>query len=99
MPELIAAYPALRRRGLEVLFVSDDGSCAIALDYARASRMPWLLLPCDPARRSRLRALGGKALPGMVVLDRAGHVQRTSWNETGESSPRRLLATLLPDNR
>lgn len=95
VPELITAYPRLRARGVEVLFVSDDATCAAALDYARISRMPWLLLPCDPRRRSGLRSLGGKALPGIVVVDRTGVKRATSWRANDSSSPRQVLATLL----
>lgn len=95
MPELVAAYPELRRRGLEVVFVSDDATCASATEYARTSRMPWLLLPCDRQRHARLRGLGGKALPGIVVLDREGRVAGSSWRPDGSSAPRRTLRELL----
>jgi thiol-disulfide isomerase/thioredoxin len=95
VPEVIAAYPELRARGIEVLFVSDDATCVAALDYARTSRMPWLLLPCDPQRRARLRASGGKALPGIVIVDRNGAQIRTSWSSNGSSEPRRTLRTVL----
>jgi hypothetical protein len=95
VPELAAAYPHLRARGIEVVFVSDDASCAAALDYARTSRMPWLLLPCDHERRRRLRALGGAALPGLVTLDRTGRLTGTSWHPDGSSAPRRMLKALL----
>ena len=95
VPELIAAYPRLRARGIEVLFVSDDASCATALDYARTSRMPWLLLPCDPRRHAKLRALAKQALPGIVVLDHSGAPMRTSWHRDGSSTPRTVLRALL----
>lgn len=95
VPELIAAYPRLRARHIEVLFVSDDTGCAAALDYARTSRMPWLLLPCDPPRRARIRALGGRALPGIVVVDRNGTLVATSWNDATTSMPRKVLRNLL----
>jgi thiol-disulfide isomerase/thioredoxin len=95
VPDLIAAYPRLRARGIELLFVSDDATCAAALDYARVSRMPWLLLPCDPRRRSALRSLGGEALPGIVVVDHGGEKTGTSWRADGSSTPRRALALLL----
>lgn len=95
VPDLIAAYPRLRARGMEVLFVSDDTGCVAALDYARTSRMPWLLLPCDPRRGARLRALGGRALPGIVVVDRGGDVMATSWSDSDRSAPRRILRRLL----
>jgi thiol-disulfide isomerase/thioredoxin len=95
VPELAAAYPQLRARGIEVVFVSDDATCAAARDYARTSRMPWLLLPCDHERRRRLRALGGAALPGIVTLDRTGLMTGTSWHPDGSSSPRRVLKALL----
>ncbi len=95
VPELIAAYPRLRAAGIELLFVSDDATCAAALDYARTSRMPWLLLPCDRRRRHALRELGGEALPGIVVISPAGTPLATSWRPGGESQPRRLLRQLL----
>ena len=95
VPELIAAYPRLRARGIEVLFVSDDASCAATLDYARTSRMPWLLLPCDTRRRAALRTLGGKALPGIVLTDRSGARIATSWHSDDISTPRRTLAAML----
>lgn len=95
VPELIAAYPHLRARHVEVLFVSDDTSCAVALDYARTHRMPWLLLPCDAPRRARIRALGGRALPGIVVVDRKGTVVATSWIDADDSAPRKILRNLL----
>lgn len=95
VPELIAAYPRLRARGVEVLFVSDDATCAAALDYARVSRMPWLLLPCDRQRRRHLRMLGGKALPGIVVVDRQGRQVADSWEPDDHSRPRRILNALL----
>ncbi len=95
VPELIAAYPRLRARGIEVVLVSDDATCAATLDYARTSRMPWLLLPCDPRRRAALRALGGKALPGIVVVDRTGAPEASSWRARDDSAPRALLATLI----
>ncbi|MDF2494923.1 MAG: alkyl hydroperoxide reductase/Thiol specific antioxidant/Mal allergen [Sphingomonas sp.] len=95
VPELIAAYPRLRAMGTEVIFVSDDRSCAAALDYARASRMPWLLLPCDAHRRRALRALGGTALPGLVVVDRDGRQRATSWRADDDSAPRGTLRWLL----
>ncbi len=95
VPELIAAYPRLRARGVEMLFVGDDASCAATLDYARTSRMPWLLLPCDRARHAVLRRLGGKALPGIVVLDRTGSPVATSWQADGDSMPRATLRRLL----
>ena len=94
MPELTAAYPRLRRQGVEIVFVADEG-CAAALDYARTMRMPWLLLPCDPARTARLRRLGGKALPGLVLLDAQGKVSATSWHASGTSAPRATLARIL----
>lgn len=99
VPDLIAAYPLLRARGVEVLFVSDDASCAAALDYARASRMPWLMLPCDRQRQSQLRALGGRALPGIVVVDQHGRFIRSSWKEPDRSAPRRVLTDMLTDRR
>lgn len=95
VPELIAAYPRLRARGIEMLFVGDDASCAATLDYARTSRMPWLLLPCDRARHAVLRRLGGKALPGIVVLDRTGSPVANSWQADGNSMPRATLRRLL----
>lgn len=95
VPELIAAYPRLRAAGIELLFVSDDATCPAALDYARTSRMPWLLLPCDRRRRHALRALGGEALPGIVVVSPAGIPLTTSWGPRGESQPRRILRQLL----
>lgn len=97
VPEFIAAYPRLRARGIEVVFVSDDAGCAAGLDYARTSRMPWLLLPCDRERRARLRRLGGRALPGIVVLDAAGRLIGTSWAADGGSTPRRTLRRLLAE--
>lgn len=95
VPELIAAYPGLRARRVEVVFVSDDVTCRAALDYARAGRMPWLMLPCDEPRRAALRKLGGASLPGLVTLDRDGRVLATSWDARGASSPRRSLRLLL----
>lgn len=95
VPQLIVAYPRLRARGIEVLFVSADTTCAAALDYARTSRMPWLLLPCDAERQRRLRRLGGEALPGIVVLDAAGRQVDSSWQADGHSTPRRTLRRLL----
>lgn len=99
VPELIAAYPRLRAQGTEVLFVSDDPSCATALDYARSSRMPWLLLPCHRRYRAQLRLLGGSALPGIVVLDAEARIVRSSWTNPDRSAPRRLLAELLASRR
>ncbi|WP_176473095.1 thioredoxin-like domain-containing protein [Sphingomonas lenta] len=96
-PELVAAYPALRARRVEVVFVSDDATCRAALDYARASRMPWLLLPCDDGHRTRLRRLGAAALPGLLALDRDGRVLTSSWDARGTSSPRRTLRALLTE--
>jgi thiol-disulfide isomerase/thioredoxin len=96
IPELIAAYPRLRQQGVEILFVADE-SCAAALDYARTVRMPWLLLPCDPARTARLRRLGGSALPGLVLLDATGNVSASSWHANGTSGPRATLARILSE--
>ena len=96
VPELVAAYPELRRRGIEVVFISDDAGCEAAIDYARTSRMPWLLLPCRArVRQHRLRALGGKTLPGLVTVDPAGRVLASSWHSNGDSVPRRALADVL----
>lgn len=99
VPELIAAYATLRARDVEVLFVSDDATCPAALDYARTSRMPWLLLPCDRQRQSQLRALGGRALPGIVVLDQHGRLVRSSWQNPDSSAPHRVLTEMLRDRR
>lgn len=95
VPELIAAYPRLRAQGVEIVFVSDDATCAAALDYARTGRMPWLLLPCDAARRGYLRRLGGEALPGIVVVDRDGVPIHSSWRPDGSSAPRSIVTKLL----
>lgn len=98
VPELIAAYPRLRAAGVEVVFVSDDATCRAGHDYARTSRMPWLILPCDERRQAGLRALGGAALPGLVLVDGDGNLRRTSWDAQGRSEPRRMLRTLLDDS-
>lgn len=93
LPELKAAYSRLRRQGVEVVFVADEG-CVAALDYARTMRMPWLLLPCDPARTARLRRLGRSALPGLVLLDPDGKMLLSSWRSDGTTAPRATLARL-----
>lgn len=94
----MAAYPGLRERRVEVVFVADEG-CVDALDYARTMRMPWLLLPCDPARTARLRRLGGRALPGLVLLDAEGRVSVSSWRADGNSMPRAALARIMDRKR
>ena len=90
VPRLIAATPTLAARHVEGVFVSDDGGCPAATDYARRSRMPWLLLPCeDRARRTRLRALGGTALPGLVLPATAAACRRVGGPmATANLSPR-----------
>lgn len=94
LPELKAAYPRLREQGVEIVFVADEG-CAAALDYARTLRMPWLLLPCDPARTARFRKLGRSALPGLVLLDADGRMLVSSWRTDGTSAPRTALARIV----
>lgn len=96
VPELAAAYPQLRARGIEIVFVGHDGSCAAEQDYARASRMPWLLLPCrHRARRERLRTAGGAALPGIMLVDRNGALLLSSWRADGSSRPRAMLGRIM----
>lgn len=45
VPELRAAYPRLRARGVEVVFVSDDRDCRRMESYVRQARMPWPVVP------------------------------------------------------
>ena len=96
VPELKSAYPQLRARGAEVVFVSDDATCAAAEDYMRQARMPWLGLPCHGrAHAGRLQAKRGAALPGLLVYDRSGRLLVTSWTRLGASHPRAALNQLL----
>lgn len=92
VPSLIRAYPRLR--GTEVVFISDDTGCGAQRDYVVRSRMPWPMLPCGSRARARLRALGGPALPGLLVLDRMGGIVLTSWRG-GRSYPAETLARLI----
>lgn len=96
VPELRAAYPRLRARRIEVVFVSDDASCGAMRDYMVAARMPWPALDC----RSRgpigwLRQARGAGLPGLLIYNRAGRLLETSWFATGRSTPRAALDRLL----
>lgn len=94
VPKLVAAYPALRTRGVDVAYVGDDASAVAQVEYIARTRMPWPALPWTSPARRRLRSLGGEALPGLVVLDRAGGVVLTSWR-AGRSYPAATLERLL----
>lgn len=93
-PKLVAAYPTLRARGVEVAYVGDDASAAAQADYVARTRMPWPAIPWSSPARRRLRGLGGEALPGLLVLDRAGTTMLTSWR-AGRSRPVATLDRLL----
>lgn len=95
VPELKRAYPLLRARGVEIVFVSDDATCSASHDYLRQARMPWPTLSCRHWRKNaRLRRLGGKGLPGIVLFDGAGRSLLTSWAGDRVSAPRQALTEL-----
>lgn len=98
LPKLKEAYPTLKRarRQTEVVYVGDDHSPAALLDYAVQNQMPWLIAPHAFTRRSRLLShLRGKALPGLVLMDRAGRVLETSWRTPEDSRPNQALERSL----
>lgn len=95
VPELKRAYPELRDRRVEVVFVSDDAGCEAHRDYIARSRMPWLALPCGRRGSAKLRALRGAALPGLIAFDRQGRTVANSWREDGTSIPRATVRYLL----
>jgi thiol-disulfide isomerase/thioredoxin len=98
VPELKAAYPRLRAaaRPVEIVFASDDTSRASMTDYMIQSRMPWLALPHETARRDpAIQALRGLALPGFKAIGSDGSVVVDSWVRPGDSRPRQTLERLL----
>lgn len=98
LPTLKAAYPSLAggRHRTEVVYVGDDNSHAATLDYASQTGMPWLIAPHAMARRSRfLSRLRGRSLPGMVLLNRNGGIETTSWARPDDSRPYQALERIL----
>ncbi|WP_298091997.1 thioredoxin-like domain-containing protein [uncultured Sphingomonas sp.] len=93
LPALRAGYVRLRDSGsdVEIVYVGDDAGLAAHRDYVMRERMPWLLVRYDDPARIRLRALGGAALPGLLLLTREGELLGSSWRDDGSSVPASFL--------
>lgn len=102
VPELRAAYPQLRARGIEVVFVSDDADCRRMTDYVVQSRMPWPVVGCRHRDRlAWLQRARGATLPGLLLFDVNGRQWLSSWTRSGMSRPRDALRQIqaLPTSR
>ncbi len=77
------------------MYVGHDSTVQAHRDYVIRERMPWLLARHDAPATRQLRALGGKALPGLLLMDMSGQLLRTSWTADGASAPARLLNELI----
>ncbi|MEM6485528.1 MAG: thioredoxin-like domain-containing protein [Pseudomonadota bacterium] len=98
MPELLSTYSEWRNeeRPIELVFVSEDGSCSTMESYIRQMRMPWPVVNCR--KRSMLPAiqsLSDRALPGVVIVNQDGVVTNSSFWDEYYGQYRQVLASIL----
>ncbi|MEM8493331.1 MAG: thioredoxin-like domain-containing protein [Pseudomonadota bacterium] len=98
MPELLDTYSRWNneKRPIELVFVSEDGSCSTMESYIRQMRMPWPVVSCRKRRMlPAIQSLSDRALPGVVIVNQDGVVTNSSFWDEHYGQYRQVLASIF----
>jgi cytochrome c biogenesis protein CcmG, thiol:disulfide interchange protein DsbE len=98
MPDMVAAYTALRPRGLVVLAVSLDESMADAASYASRAGATYLIAS-DPYRVATGDGYRIANFPTHILIDRDGIIQKVLMEPLTEASMIAYAETILAGSR